>query len=173
MADTRNRLNLKAIQKIRTNVRAAIRSATFNTALQVAADAAELAPKDTTYLRESIYVSTANFSGYEASLASSTDQFNSAVAVGKTPKGRYISNYSKSRYQSFEKVTTENPDEAIVVVGARHGIFAEFSSREGKRFLEKAIYMNRGRLTEEIRDSLNGLCVSAQRNLFSTKELED
>lgn len=155
----RSKLDTKGIENIRRNIGNAKQSAIINTARAVAIDAANRAPVDTEYLRESIHITTINYTEYPISFASSTEQYQKYRAIGKTPKGRYLGPRSENSYEFLPETRPAVLGEAFVVVGARHGFANERDPRFGKPYLVPALNANRGRLSKEIRNALNGISV--------------
>ena len=162
----KSRLNVDGLRNIRANLKTTVDAALISTARKIAADAARLAPKDIEYLAESIYVASAEHSEYEFSRNVAQDKYEQAKAVGQTPKGRYVGSY-----RFFPESKPTDPREVWVVVGAVHGNSVENGVHTKQPFLTPAVYKNRGTLTNEIREGLDGLSVKAV--LSSSKRIEE
>jgi len=153
----RSKLDLEGIRNIRANIDATLEVALVATARQIAADAAERAPKDTKFLAESIHVTALDFSDYDISRIAAMEEFAKAKAAGETPKGVKIG--PNTEYKFFPEIRPTAPKVVFVCVGAEHGINNELGIRGRQPFLAAAVYENRGLLSAQVRTAMNGLSV--------------
>jgi len=163
----RVRLDTSGFTTITAMVNAAAKTAILETAISIRDEAKSLAPVDTEYLKESIYVVSEDHSDYDEARSKSQEKYDLAKAAGSTPKG--IRMTSGMRYNFFPSIAPENPMEVWVVVGAEHGEPNEYGTpnRGAQAFLTPAVWNHRAYLSNAIRVAYKGLSVKAKFSTFS------
>lgn len=170
MNGKRTRVNVQGLQDMRARLAGAIESAVMYTAIAVRDEAKTIAPKDTTSLAESIYISTEDYSDHDEAIAKAKDVFDQAKAVGKTPKGFRLGPNSVL-YTFNEDPRPEGKMTAWVLCGVGHGVAVEYGSgRHGPQpFLGPAVATCAGLFTSQIRTAINGLAVKAVKSTYSVR----
>lgn len=114
-------VTLNNIPAIRRSLADLIGAKVREAAFEIEKRAKENTPVDTGALRNSIHVVTDRDDGYAEAVASAEAAHESALAAGKTPKGRSAS----SELRLFPEPPKPKAGEAIVAVGVEYGIDVE------------------------------------------------
>jgi hypothetical protein len=152
-------MNVRGLQVLKDKITQSLGTATMVGAQALKDKAYEIAEKDTGFMAESIHIVGVDYSEYAEAKANAEILSAQAFKLGRTPKGVRIS--KKSRYNFFDEVRPENPEELWVVVGAVHGMANEEGHQGRKPFMSPAVATTSKVFANEIKTIYSGLLVKA------------
>ena len=166
-SESRTRLDLSGIAKIKARMPIIVKTALIATAIAARDDIKLLCPKDTEQLVDSIHIATTETSDYDQSMTSARMKFDSAKAIGKTPKGRRIGR--NETFSGMEPVQPTNPQQVWIICGMPYAITVEYGlgKNPAQPFMRPGLLMHLGTLTGALRQGISGLSVKAKYSEYS------
>lgn len=166
-SESRTRLDLSGIAQIRAKMPVIVKTALLATAIAARDDIKILCPKDTEQLVDSIHIATTEVSDYGESMTSARMKFDTAKAIGKTPKGRRIG--KNETFSGLEPVQPTDPNQVWIICGMPYAVNVEYGLGKNppQPFMRPGLLMHIGTLTGALRQGISGLSVKAKYSEYS------